>query len=300
MKELFLGIDGGGTKTAVCLIDKDMKIISTAFSGPSSYDTVCIEVLKNNISEAISKLKYDGKIVSCFAGLGGIAKQEDAEVVCGSLKEIDQLKDALIEVDNDVVNAYYSAIGDGVGIVCIIGTGSVAYGINNGKSHRAGGYCYQEGDTGSSYDLGHKALKYYAMVIDKRVEKTDFSDAIGEYINVYNFSDLVSYFINASRTEIASIARVVTKYSHNEWAKKIISDAVDGMILMIKACYNELHFDDCVFSIIGSLGNSDTLYKELLMSRLKVALPKLKYAKPKYEAYLGSSLKALTNYERKF
>ena len=44
MKELYLGIDGGGTKTAVCLIDEKLNIISQSQSGPSSYDTVTQEV----------------------------------------------------------------------------------------------------------------------------------------------------------------------------------------------------------------------------------------------------------------
>ena len=49
MRKLFLGIDGGGTKTAVCLIDDKMNIIDQAVSGPSSYDTVSVEVIKNNM-----------------------------------------------------------------------------------------------------------------------------------------------------------------------------------------------------------------------------------------------------------
>ena len=293
MKKFFLGIDGGGTKTALCLIDEDLNIIDTKVSGPGSYDTVPVSVFKANVIDALKRLVYDGEIVSCFAGLGGICNSDDALVVSNTLKEIPALKNAIIDVDNDVSNAYYSVFGEEFGIVCIIGTGSVAYGVNGGKSHRCGGYCYQEGDEGSSYDLGFKALKYYAKVIDKRMPKSEFSDAIGNAIGVYSFDKLAHYFINASRTDIASLSKVVTKYQDDLVAKEIITNAVNAMVLMINTVYRELGFESSKFSIIGSLGNADTLYRKLLLDNLK-----LEYVKPKYEAYLGSSIKALINYKR--
>ena len=240
MRKLFLGIDGGGTKTAVCLIDDKMNIISQAVSGPSSYDTVSVDVIKNNVTEAINNLKIDGEIVSVFAGLGGIAKVEDAYVVSNLLREIPLLSKAIIEVDNDVVNAYYSALGNDDGIVVIIGTGTVAYGVHGDKSHRCGGYCYQEGDAGSSYDLGRKALQYYARVVDKRLPKSLFSDAIKKELNIDNFGDLAHYFVKATRTEIASFAKVVTANSYDDNAKKIINCAVFEILAMIDGVKNEL------------------------------------------------------------
>ena len=92
MRKLFLGIDGGGTKTAVCLLDENKNIIAQAQSGPSSYDTVTQEVFKANILDALSKLTYEGEIVSVFAGLGGICNENDANVVRNTLLMIEVLK----------------------------------------------------------------------------------------------------------------------------------------------------------------------------------------------------------------
>ena len=280
MRKLFLGIDGGGTKTAVCLLDENKNIIAQAQSGPSSYDTVTQEVFKVNISDALSKLTYEGEIVSVFAGLGGICNENDANVVRNTLLMIEVLKNAIIEVDNDVANAFYSVFGEENGIVAIIGTGSVAYGIKDGKSHRCGGYCYQEGDAGSSYDLGRKALQYYAKVIDKRMPETDFSKAIGHYINVYSFADLAHYFVNATRTELASLARIVTKYQDNDVAASIINESVESIVEMITTVYKQLEFKKVNFSMIGSLGNADTLYKELLFKKLEECNCDIQYIKP--------------------
>lgn len=296
MNKYYLGIDGGGTKTAICLIDEKLNIVSSSVSGPSSYDTVPLETMKTNIESALNNLSFNGEIVSVFAGLGGIAKQDDTKIVKNVLLSIPVLSNAIIEVDNDIVNAYYSALGNQDGIVVIIGTGSVAYGIHNGKAHRCGGYCYQEGDAGSSYDMGKKALQYYAKVIDKRLPSSSFADAIAQEINVYTFGDLAHYFINATRTQIASLSKIVTANSDNDYARKIIVNGVNDILEMIDTVFNELNFEQAKISIIGSLGNADTLYREMLLKELSKR--NINYVPLKYEAYLGSSIKALINYER--
>lgn len=295
MKKFFLGIDGGGTKTALCLIDENMNIISQAVSGPSSYDTVTLDIIKKHICEALSELKYEGEIVSVFAGLGGVASESDSQIIKEMLSQINEFKDSMIEVENDVANAYYACLGEEDGIVCIMGTGAVAYGVKNGISHRCSGYGYQEGDPGSSYDLGRHALKYYAKVVDKRLPKTSFSDAIGKAINAYTFGDLAHYFVKATRTEIASLAKIVTANSDEANAKKIIDNSVDSMIEIINTVYNVLEFDEAKISIVGSLGNAKTYYRDSLFEKLN---PNIKYVEPMYEAYLGSSIKALINYNR--
>ena len=63
---------------------------------------------------------------------------------------------------------------------------------------------------------------------------------------------------------------------------------------MIKSVYSQLDFKDeeVNFSIIGSLGNADTLYKKYLLENLSNISNNIKYIEKKYEAYIGSALKA--------
>lgn len=295
MNKYYMGIDGGGTKTAIYLMDENKKIISSSTGGPSSYDTVSLDEMKKNIQQAIASLNYNGEIVSVFAGLGGITSSKDSMTVIDVLKTIPELTNSLIEVENDVSNAFYGALGIENGIVCIIGTGSVAYGINNERTHRCGGYCYQEGDHGSSYDLGRKALQYYAKVVDLRLPKSDFSEDIKNTIKVETFSELANYIINSTRTDVASLAKLVTKHSYHPAAKKIIISAVDEMLEMINTVYRVLEFKGCNLSIVGSLGTADTYYKKYLLQELN---ENIKYIESKYEPVYGSCLKALANYER--
>lgn len=288
----YLGIDGGGTKTAICLINERKEIIDVKIGKASSIDTVSFKETIGNIEEIIKELKYDGKIVSCFAGLGGIASSSDIEMVINGLKTIKELEDAVINADNDIINALISGEGKEIGMAGIIGTGSVVYGDNGKIHHRCGGVSYQEGDPGSSFDLGIKALRYLARVMDERLPKSEFSDKLKEELNCYDIFSLIKW-TQKSRTEIARIAKIITKYSYFEESKKIIESSVEEIIIMAKTVYHKLGFNEVTLSITGSLGNAKTYYKNYLMKRMKEELPKVTVQKAKYEAYYGAALKAL-------
>ena len=292
-KKYYLGIDGGGTKTAFAIIDEDNNLIYKKEQGASSLDTVSLSMVKKVFLEGIKDFNH--KVDSVFVGLGGIANNTQIQDVINIVKELPICKETTkIDAGNDVINALYGSLGGLDGLVIIAGTGSVCFGKNKDKFARAGGYCYQEGDAGSSYDLGYKALQHLARVIDYRYEETEFSIDLKKETNCYDYASLANYFITSNRTQIASLAKIVTKYQLDKYARKIIINAVDEILLMIKSVYNQLNFKDekVSFSIIGSLGNADTLYKNYLLENLKNISHNIKYIEKKYEAYIGSALKA--------
>ena len=252
-KKYYLGIDGGGTKTSFIIIDEENNIVYKKECGPSAIDTVTLNEVKNVFIEGTKDFNH--KVESVFIGLGGIANENHILEVENIAKELPLIKEnTKIKAGNDVINALYGSLGGEDGIIIIAGTGSVSFGKNKDKIARAGGYCYQEGDAGSSYDLGYKALQHLARVIDNRYEETSFSLALKEATNCYDYSSLAAYFISSSRTQIASLAKVVTKNQDDKFAKRIIINAVDEILLMIKAVYNTLEFNnqEIKFSIIVS------------------------------------------------
>lgn len=292
-KKYYLGIDGGGSKTAFAIIDNNNELVFYKECGPTSLDTVSLDTFSSVVKQGVEGFAF--KVEGIFAGIGGISSTKQIEQVKSILKNLSVCKkDTFVDAGNDVINALYGSLAGENGIVLIAGTGSVCFGKNGKKYARAGGYCYQEGDGGSSYDLGMKALQYLARVIDYRYEDSDFARAISNQINCYDYSSLAKYFITANRTEIASLAKIVTKYQKNEFARDIIEKGVNEVLLMIKAVYNQLDFNQnqVYFSIVGSLGNADTLYKELLLEGIKSISSKIVYNPKKFEAYIGSALKA--------
>jgi len=294
-KHYFLGIDGGGTKTKFTVINENKEIVYTSIAGPSSIDTVPVAETKKVLVDEANKIPY--KIDSVFAGLGGVISNDDIMLINSILRDITVLKpNAFVSSNNDAVNALYGGLGGDDGIIIIAGTGSVAYGKCRGFVHRCGGYCYQEGDPGSAYDLGIKALRHLARVCDGRLEKDELAQKIMNEINVYDQVNLVKYMVSASRTEVASLAKVVTSVNTSV-SKQIITSSADEMFLMIKTVYEKLKFSGNVkFTIIGSLGNAETYYKEYLLNRIHNELPLIIYQKNQDTPDVGAALKALEEF----
>ena len=106
--KLYLGIDGGGTKTAFALMNSDLKIISYKEVGPSSLDTVSFETLKKVLEEGTKDITQT--VDSIFLGLGGIYSKEQEMKVCELTKELNIVAPhTKIGASNDVINALYGA-----------------------------------------------------------------------------------------------------------------------------------------------------------------------------------------------
>lgn len=282
----YLGIDGGGTKTSYLVIDKNKKIIKEIVSLGTSIDTYPIKEVEKRILTNINKFNY--KFAGVHAGLGGIRSSKDINDIVKIIKKSNKVV-GKVNASNDVNNALRGSLNSKNGIVLISGTGAVAYGQNGKISHRVGGYGYKEGDIGSAYYLGYRAIQCLAKVIDKRCKANAFTNELAKEIKCFTHSDMCRYFNNAQRKDIANLAKIVTKYQNNPIAKKIILDAANEVILMIKTVYRECKFKSCKFSIIGSLGNADTLFKKTILN----GLPKqIKFINKIYDANYGAAILA--------
>lgn len=287
----YLGIDGGGSKTAFTIVDENGKIVFESLSSASAIDTLSLKEIENSFLKGTRD--FNSKVNKIFAGIGGVSSKDDEEKIKKILANLPiSNKNTQIEVKNDVYSALYGALSNDDGIILIAGTGSVAFGKHNDKYVRCGGYCYQEGDPGSAYDLGRKALQHLAKVIDGREKESEFSKALMESINCNDFESLAKFMVKAQRKEVASLAKIVTLFENDEYARKIMINGVEEVLLMITSCYRQLDFKEKArFSIIGSLGLSETFYNRYLIQKIN-EFDKLEYSKAVFTPSLGSALHA--------
>jgi N-acetylglucosamine kinase-like BadF-type ATPase len=283
-KKYFLGIDGGGTKTEIVLLDERGMVVSRAIGDASSIDTVSVSNSLKAVKKTFQSLERDVLVSAVYAGLGGITGMVDAQNYAKELQKMPFIeKDAPIQVQSDVYAALASGKGVLEGMTLILGTGSVCFGVREGKTWRAGGYHFKEGDAGSAFDLGFQALKYYSRVLDGRFEPSEFSAAIKNYLQIDNFSDLVRYFDQLDRTKVAQIAPLVTTFaSVNQYAYKILVDAAEEVRLLVDCVYRHLNFDSTTLSIIGGLGNAKTPYRSLIIQNIKKVAPRIEIIESQY------------------
>jgi N-acetylglucosamine kinase-like BadF-type ATPase len=156
---IFLGIDGGGSKTS-CMIGDEISVLGDGKAGGSNVVRVGEAPAREAIAAAIRQACATANITSaqitrtCMGAAGG-ARPEIAAVVRRILAE---LVSGEIEVVGDMVIALEAAFGAGPGVIVIAGTGSIAYGRNaEGETARAGGWGFAISDEGSGHWIGRAA-----------------------------------------------------------------------------------------------------------------------------------------------
>jgi len=301
MMKYFLGIDGGGTKTKVCLIDETGTILGYGNGGPSSIDTVdaltTFTSIKNALQEISSLPMKPFHLHGIFAGLGGVVTQNDKISLSTLLLDLPYTDASTqISVDNDAINALASGELGQAGMVLIVGTGMVAYGQNPfGQTHKAGGWGYKEGDAGSSYDLGVQALKTLSRAFDKRIETSNFIQALAHHVGMKNSIDIIPIMDQywGQRTLIASLAPFVTKFANlgDYHAKAIIDKATDELALCVRAVYQNITYPNAHLVVVGSLGNADGYFKDQLHQKIQAISPLIKIIAPSIDpAYAAAKL----------
>jgi glucosamine kinase len=157
---IFLGIDGGGSKTT-CVIGDENSRLGVGTSTGSNVVRVGERQARESLSAAIRQASAAANITPAqvkrtCVGIAGGARPEIAGVVGRLLSE---LVSGEIEVVGDMVIAMEAAFGGGPGVIVIAGTGSIAYGRNSkGETARAGGWGFVISDEGSGHWIGRSAV----------------------------------------------------------------------------------------------------------------------------------------------
>ena len=157
---IFLGIDGGATKTT-CVVGDEHSVLATATTGSCSVIRVGEEKAREALHEAVRQAcalaSVDpGQIAGACVGATGAALPQISERVSQLMGEVVHCP---VQVVGDMVVALQAAFGGGVGVIAIAGSGSIAFGRGqNGETLRAGGWGFQVSDEGSGYWVGRMAV----------------------------------------------------------------------------------------------------------------------------------------------
>jgi N-acetylglucosamine kinase-like BadF-type ATPase len=224
---LFLGIDGGGTKTT-CAVGDDTSLLATATSGASNIIRVgegpARSALDGAIRQAARAAGVEPREIrrTCIGTAGG-ARAQIAEKVRQIVAE---LVPGEIQVVGDTVIALQAAFNGGPGVVVIAGTGSIAYGKNaRGQTARAGGWGFAICDEGSGHWIGRSAVTATLHAHDEGRSSTLFQvitkawgvEGLDELVRVANatpppdFSSLLPHILAAADTGDALPRSVLTQ-----------------------------------------------------------------------------------------
>jgi N-acetylglucosamine kinase-like BadF-type ATPase len=246
---LYLGVDGGGTKTHIALMNSAQKVTCEGFSGPSNPLRVGVETAVTNIVTAINDACDQGgfsrgDISAATLGLAGVRRADLKQRVRESF--ISRLGVRRTEVVTDAEIALFATTLGKPGLVVIAGTGSVCLGKNEkGQIAISGGWGPLAGDEGGGVGIAQQALHSVAKASDGRGIPTTLSERASEYFRASGPENLIVaiYSPQVDNTRIAGFARLVveTALEGDQIAVQILKDA--GRELGTAAC-----------AVIGKLG----------------------------------------------
>ena len=191
---LFLGIDGGGTKTD-CAVGDEHSVLGRATGASSKLARVGEERARDHLRSTIEQacaaagVKPADLRRTCI-GIAGAANPETAAAVRRLLAEMVKGE---IEVVGDMVIALEAAFDGEAGVIVIAGTGSIAYGRNQrGETARAGGWGPVVSDEGSGDWIGRAAVSLALRAHDSG-RSTRFMPSIMNTWHLATYDDVVRY-----------------------------------------------------------------------------------------------------------
>ncbi|MCO5224775.1 MAG: hypothetical protein M9953_05510 [Thermomicrobiales bacterium] len=211
MTSYYVGVDGGGTKTAIVIVDDQGNEVTRGKASTSNSAVVghakAAETLSNLIKETSASANIELPLAGLWCGLSGSDRPEDHAKLRPAIESLAHE----IRLTNDAELAF-GALPNEVGVAMVSGTGSIAFGRNEaGVRHRASGWGHIFGDHGSGYDVARKALWHYSAFIDGYGPATSLVDRLTEYWELEEPYALINrvYASKTTKGDIARLSRLV-------------------------------------------------------------------------------------------
>jgi N-acetylglucosamine kinase-like BadF-type ATPase len=298
----FIGIDGGGTKTAFVLIDASGRVLAEHTGGPAYHPEVGLSGLRELIRGGCESLARGAGIALGavdFAFIGIPAYGEDSALK-PQLDAIaaDVLAQERYRCGNDMVCAWAGALAGADGINIVAGTGSIAYGEFRGRSARAGGWGELFSDEGSAFWLAREGLALFSKMSDGRAVRGALYTLIREHFALVDDLDLCAAIYGkplAQRSELARLAELVSRAATggDSAAREIFARGVSELVLMLEAVLGRLEVgasEPVAVSYAGSLFKLEELCLTPLRQRLDAQRFKLR--PPRLSPAAGAALYA--------
>jgi N-acetylglucosamine kinase-like BadF-type ATPase len=248
-----IGIDAGGTKTVGLLADETGQVLAEVRGTGANLQTHGELEVEKVFDDIMEELRQGRTISAVGLGIAGVDRPHDEGVIRGILRRLGHRETA--KVVNDAAIALVAGAPDGIGIVVLAGTGSIAYGADRaGKTARSGGFGFLLADEGSGYWLGHQALRSVVRASDGRGPATRIMPILFETLEVSSVGELVPrvYEKGLPKHRIAALAGVVQRGldEGDEVAAALIEGGARELSLAARAVARQLDLGDGPFPVV--------------------------------------------------
>ena len=205
-EDIYIGIDGGGTKTEFVAISGTGAVLKRIVKSGCNPNDVGYERTEELICEGINEIiTAHPSVKSIFCGIAGMATGNYADKLHASLKR--SFPRSAIGVNTDAFNIF--ALCDGAEMALISGTGSVAF-VRSGDTYkRLGGWGYLFDRAGSAYDIGRDAVCHALKEEELRSARSPLGQMILKRMGTATAWEHINTLYCEGKPYIASFATVV-------------------------------------------------------------------------------------------
>jgi len=257
-----IGVDGGGTKTDLILVDPAGNILAR-HTGPGCNPSHLGGVAARNVlQQALAALlgqatvsQIEGAIshtLLCLAGSPDFWREAAAELKTHGA----------VSTTTDAAPVLELATGGGTGMAVHAGTGSfVAARAPDGHVHYAGGLGWKLGDAGSAFDVARRAVAHGVLELQGWLPATALRDALVEHTGLGDPRAITRFFHqdpDANPRLAAFAVRVSDLADHGcQPAQAALAASLTELVDLARAVTEKLYGDARVpCGISGALLNS--------------------------------------------
>jgi glucosamine kinase len=288
---IYLGIDGGATKTT-CAIGDAKSVLGTATAGGSNVirlgEVRAREGLHAAVREACAAAGIAAEQIDCACvGASGAGRAEVSDVVARMMQELVPCR---VQVVGDIVIALQAAFGSGPGVVTCAGTGSFAYGRGaDGHTSRAGGWGFAVSDEGSGQWIGRTAVGAVLRAQENgerpallaAIEKAWQATTLNDLVRLANaspppdFSALFPLVLSAANSGDAVARAVLTRGGRElaELTKSVIQRLFSGIVPV---------------AMVGGVFRQSALVRQVFYNHLAAEFPNVTVNPTVVEPVLGA------------
>lgn len=279
----YIGIDGGGTKTAIVIGKNDGIPIKTIETSGCSHKAIGIDKVVRLITDCVKEITQSVNVSldecsGCCIGLPcyGEAPDADAEITERLKKDLSPIP---VYIVNDVVVGWAGSLECCEGVHLVAGTGAISYGrSDDNREARSNGWSEFFSDEGSCYWVGKQTMSLFAKEADGRRPKGALYEIVKKELGLkddFDFIDIVEQSYAAYRHKVASFQLFAEKaaLAGDAEAKKIYAEAAECLAESANAIIKQMGWENrnILVSYNGGLFKSG----DLILTPLKECLEKI-------------------------
>ena len=205
-ERLYLGIDGGGTKTEFVIVSEDGYVLKRVLKSGSNPNDIgyrrMAELILDTMGELISEFP---SIKAAFCGISGISGGNNSTRLLSDIKK--RFPQLICDVKTDAYNLF--AMDESADMVVISGTGSVVFVKSHDGLTRLGGWGYLLDNAGSAYDMGRDAIAATLSEEDKGETPSILSIKVKEKLGSKSAWDSINAIYEGGKAYIAEFSSAV-------------------------------------------------------------------------------------------